>query len=183
MKYWSQLGRNLCSFVRSSFPSVAYRCGRFEDVFSSLIVALAMRGWRPWMGPKRCSSDLKRNSSRVGLGKGVILGELPFWRGWVALNLSRRVWKRFQRTLTGASTLTRMKNGRRRSLSRIASVCMSVITHLFLHCLVTKSIKSSAWVKLSFSAVDSGEVRRSLSNGTSPLDSGSDLPVPSFSAR
>lgn len=49
-----------------------------------------------------------------------------------------------QRDETGASMLIRMKNGRRRSLSRIASLWMSVVTQRDCQFLVTKSRRASA---------------------------------------
>ena len=130
IKYWSQFGRSLSSFVRSSFPRVAYKCARLEEVLSSLMVAREIRGRRPVARLYRWSSDWRRKSSRLG----VSVGDFAF---------CRRVWKRFQRTLTGASTLTKMKNGRRRSLSKVDSVGIWVVTQRSFHLLVTKSKRSS----------------------------------------
>ena len=60
---------------------------------------------------------------------------------------SERARYRFQRSLTGASTLIKMKNGRRRSLSNMASLCISVVTHRSRHRFVTKSRSSSVVLK------------------------------------
>ena len=98
------------------------------------MVAREIKGRRPQSGLYRCSSDLRRNSSRVRLEE-----ESCF---------SRRAWKRLHRTLTGASTLTRMKKGRRSSLSSIDSVWISVVTQRSRHRFVTKSRSSSVLEKV-----------------------------------
>lgn len=93
-------------------------------------MAREMRGKRPELGLYRWVSDFRRKSSRLRLSA----------EGFDFRSLS---WNRSHRILTGASTLTRIKNGRRKSLSSISSVCISVVTHLSLHRFVTKSSRSS----------------------------------------
>lgn len=59
------------------------------------------------------------------------------------LNKAYRSLKRFHRKLTGASTLTRMKNGRLKRCSRISSFHMSVMTQRCFQFLVTNSSNES----------------------------------------
>lgn len=79
-------------------------------------------------------SERDTNSSRV-----LILGFVE--EDGRALYLS-------QRDETGASMLMRMKNGRRRSLSRIGSLWTSVVTQRDCQFFVTKSRRASADVKV-----------------------------------
>src|SRR5215469_910400 len=61
-------------------------------------------------------------------------------KAYLALNLSHR-------TLTGASTLTSRKNGRRWRMSRTEPSQMSVVTHRCLHLFVTNSRRASVCSK------------------------------------
>lgn len=136
---------------------MAYRCARSDEVLISRTVARDISGRRPDSGLYRCASDLSRNFSSVRLSDVDLLRCI-------------RSWKRFHRTLTGASMLTSMKNGRRRSLSSIDSVCMSVVTHRSLHCVVTKSSKSSAVLKVVFEEpADLCRDRVSADNSSDPF--------------
>lgn len=65
--------------------------------------------------------------------------------------------KRSQRMLTGASTLTSMKDGRRSRTSNTVSSQMSVVTQRSLHFNVTKSSRASAVSKWC-SLIASGRV-------------------------
>lgn len=87
---------------------------------------------------------------------------------------------RFHRTLTGASMLTRIKKGRRSSLSRIASVYMSVVTHRSRHRFVTKSMRSSVELNvcglaIPFALVVFGVPHRSASLLATAVSSDSDV--------
>lgn len=65
--------------------------------------------------------------------------------------------QRCHRRLNGASTLTRKKEGRRKSFSKTLSSQISVVTHRCCHRLVMKSTSSSTLVK----AMHSGGLVRS----------------------
>ena len=78
-----------------------------------------------------------------------------------------RSLKRFHRKLTGASTLTRMKNGRRRRFSRISSFHISVMTQRCFQALVTNSSSESTSEKDLWS--DSLTSLTSLSRSSSLL--------------
>ena len=82
-------------------------------------------------------SDLVTKSSRVS---GLELGPVPP----LGCSSCWRFWKRRHRTVTGASMLMRMKNGRRMKTSRTSSLWMSVVTHRSRHRLVTNSRRSPA---------------------------------------
>lgn len=111
---------------------------------SSFSCARSKRAWRPVPGAKRCASFRNTKSSRVGgvsllaahLRMSVCLVFQRFYQAYRSLN-------RCHRTLTGASTLTRRKKGRRSSASTTFSSHMSVVTHRSLHLKVTKSSKES----------------------------------------
>jgi hypothetical protein len=126
IKYWSQLGRRRASFVRFR-DRIASRNERIEGVeLSSLSCARWKSALRPVRGVNRCSSLRSTNSSRVG---GV---------SWL---VAQRSLNLCHRTLTGASTLTRRKKGRRSSASTTVSSHISVVTQRSLHLRVTKSSK------------------------------------------
>ena len=128
MKYWSQLGRSRASFVRWS-DRMASRREVMEDVeFSSLSCARWKRALSPVPGAKRCSSLRSTKSSSVG---------------GVSRFAAQRSVNLFQRTLTGASTLMRRKNGRLKRASTTLSSDMSVVTQRSLHFNVTKSSRAS----------------------------------------
>jgi hypothetical protein len=133
MKYWSQLGRRRASFVRSR-ERMASRNEPIEAVeLSSFSWARWKRAPRPVLGANRCSSFRSTNSSRVG---GV---------SWFAAHRSLNLC---HRTLTGASTLTRRKNGRLSNASTTVSSHISVVTHRSLHLKVTKSSNESMSKKI-----------------------------------
>lgn len=96
--------------------------------FSNFSCARWNRALRPVSGAKRCASSRRTNSSSVG---GV---------SWFA---AQRSVKRLHRTLTGASTLTRRKNGRRSRASTTSWSQMSVVTHRSFHLNVTSSNSES----------------------------------------
>jgi hypothetical protein len=100
---------------------------------SSLSCARWKRALRPVRGVKRWASLRRTNSSSVGGGR---------------LLAAQRSVKRFQRTLTGASTLTKRKNGRRRRASTTASSQMSVVTQRSRQRSVTKSMRASTLAKV-----------------------------------
>jgi hypothetical protein len=108
---------------------MAARSEAVEGVeLSSLSWARWKRALRPVRGAKRWASLRRTNSSSVG---------------GVRLLAAQRSVKRFQRTLTGASTLTKRKKGRRRRASTTASSQMSVVTQRWRHRSVTKSMRAS----------------------------------------
>jgi hypothetical protein len=128
MKYWSQLGRRRASFVRSR-DRIASRNELIEAVeLSSLSWARWNSALRPVLGANKCSSFRSTNSSRVG---GV---------SWFAAHRSLNLC---HRTLTGASTLTRRKNGLLNSASTTVSSHISVVIQRSLHLRVTKSSSES----------------------------------------
>jgi hypothetical protein len=72
-----------------------------------------------------------------------------------------RLLKRCHRTVTGASTLTRRKKGRRSRTSTTCSSNMSVVTHRSCHLNVTKSSNLSTsgnvcWVSASLESSNKG---------------------------
>ena len=60
---------------------------------------------------------------------------------------THRSWRRFHRRLTGASTLTRTKNGRLKRFSKTFSFHTSVVTQRCCHFFVTKSSRDSTQAK------------------------------------
>ena len=71
-----------------------------------------------------------------------------------------RFWKRRHLTLTGASTLTRMKNGLCSNISTTCSSHMSVVTQRSCHLLVTKSSKPSMSAKACIGSVSGDPGKR-----------------------
>lgn len=133
IKYWSQLGRSLASFVRSS-DAIAARSEAIDGVeLRSFICARWNSALSPVPGAKRWSSLRRTNSSSEG---GV---------SWF---VAHRSLKRCHRTLTGASTLMRRKKGRLSNASTTSSSHMSVVTHRSLHLSVTKSRSASTLGKV-----------------------------------
>lgn len=121
------------------------------------VVELSSFNWARWKralspvrGAKRWASLRSTNSSSVG---GV---------SWF---VAQRSVKRFHRTLTGASTLTNRKKGRRNKASTTLSSQMSVVTHRSCHLKVTKSSSvSTSW------KVDCSSSERASGEGTCALD-------------
>lgn len=133
MKYWSQLGRRRASSVRFS-DRTASRSDAMEVVeFNNFNCARWNRALRPVRWAKRWASLRRTKSSSVG---------------GVRLFTAQRFLKRCHRTLTGASTLMKRKNGRRRRASTTLSSHMSVVTHRSLHLRVTNSSKASTSAKV-----------------------------------
>lgn len=100
---------------------------------SSLSWALWKRALRPVCWVKRWASLRRTKSSKVG---------------GVSLLTAQRCLNRCHRTLTGASTLMKRKNGLRSRASTTLSSQMSVVTQRSLHLRVTNSSKPSISAKV-----------------------------------
>lgn len=117
--------------------------------FTRRTSARSMRQARPIFELYKWSSLRNTNSSRVGEAMFCCshLDCQSPRSGAIGLCQIYRFLRRFHRMLTGASTLTRMKDGRLNRFSNMFSSHTSVITQRCCHCFVTKSNRDCTQAK------------------------------------
>lgn len=133
IKYWSQTGRKRCSLAKSNVLKAVCNSERVDDELKSRTCARSANRARPEPFSYNCRSLYKTNFSKS-----------------IGSSCRRKHLSRYlcHRRLTGASTLTRRKNGRRRSRSNVEPSQISAVTQRSFHLRVTNSRSFSIFSNL-----------------------------------